>query len=198
MAAVLVLNTPDDGRLRPKHVEWLCRNKTCTVLHQVGVSFDLAWLGFNRRGRIITRVFRDRNYELQRYWLFPILAEILSILAQNYIFSLKIMLVHFWAVPPGGGHNSRSPPPPPRPFSATSLFSGSRITVQVVLNLTVAEEIYKKPFSALLWQNRPMKSKEIERNLFLLLGIYKPAEGCRFYCMLEYRLQRMSRLGLKE
>jgi len=35
-----VLNTPDDGRLGPKHVEWLCRNKTCTVLHQVGVSFD--------------------------------------------------------------------------------------------------------------------------------------------------------------
>jgi len=41
VTAVLVLNTPDDGRLRPKHVEWLCRNKTCTVLHQVGVSFDL-------------------------------------------------------------------------------------------------------------------------------------------------------------
>jgi len=36
----LSLNTPDDGRLRPKHVEWPCRNKTCTVLHQVGVSFD--------------------------------------------------------------------------------------------------------------------------------------------------------------
>ena len=36
-----VLNTPDDGRLRPKHVEWLCRDKTCTVSHQVGVSFDL-------------------------------------------------------------------------------------------------------------------------------------------------------------
>ena len=30
------LNTPDDGRLRPKHVERPCRNKTCTVLHQVG------------------------------------------------------------------------------------------------------------------------------------------------------------------
>ena len=52
VAAVLVLNTPDDGRLRPKHVEWPCRNKTCTVLHQVGVSFDqhyhvdtLRWLG---------------------------------------------------------------------------------------------------------------------------------------------------------
>ena len=41
VAAVLVLNIPDDGRLRPKHVEWLCKNKTCTVLHQVGVSFDL-------------------------------------------------------------------------------------------------------------------------------------------------------------
>jgi len=41
VAAVLVLNTPDDGRLRPKDVEWPRRNKTCTVLHQVGVSFDL-------------------------------------------------------------------------------------------------------------------------------------------------------------
>ena len=41
VAAVLVLNTPDDGRLRPKRVEWLCRNKTCIVLHQVGVSFEL-------------------------------------------------------------------------------------------------------------------------------------------------------------
>jgi len=30
VAAVLVLDTPDDGRLRPKHVEY-----------QVGVSFDL-------------------------------------------------------------------------------------------------------------------------------------------------------------
>ena len=41
VAAVLVLNTPDDVRLRPKHVEGPCRNKTCTLLHQVGVSFDL-------------------------------------------------------------------------------------------------------------------------------------------------------------
>ena len=45
VAAVPVLNTPDDGRLRPKHVQWLCRNKTCTVLHQVGVSFD--WFNVN-------------------------------------------------------------------------------------------------------------------------------------------------------
>jgi len=41
VAAVLVLNTPDDGRLRPEDVVRPCRNKTCTVLHQVGVSFDL-------------------------------------------------------------------------------------------------------------------------------------------------------------
>ena len=40
VAAVLDLNTPDDGRLRPKHVEWPCRNKTCIVLHQFSVSFD--------------------------------------------------------------------------------------------------------------------------------------------------------------
>ena len=29
------------GAWRPKHVEWLYRNKTCTVLHQVRVLFDL-------------------------------------------------------------------------------------------------------------------------------------------------------------
>ena len=40
-AESLYMFPPDDGRLRPKHVEWLCRNKTCTVLHQVSVSFDL-------------------------------------------------------------------------------------------------------------------------------------------------------------
>ena len=51
MAAVLVLNTPDDGRLHPKHVEWLCRNLhsvasswcfhlTCTMMHG---STKLKW-----------------------------------------------------------------------------------------------------------------------------------------------------------
>ena len=44
-----VLNTPDDGRLRPKHVECACRNKTCTVLHQVGVSFDLSFCVSTKR-----------------------------------------------------------------------------------------------------------------------------------------------------
>ena len=31
------------GAWRPNHVEWLCRNKTCTVLYQVGVLFGLYW-----------------------------------------------------------------------------------------------------------------------------------------------------------
>ena len=29
------------GAWRPKHVEWLCRNKTCTVLYQVGILFEI-------------------------------------------------------------------------------------------------------------------------------------------------------------
>ena len=53
VAAVLLLNTPDDGRLRPKQVEWLCRNKTCTVLHQVGVSFDLCYWQFGTNSFIM-------------------------------------------------------------------------------------------------------------------------------------------------
>ena len=38
-ASFLIL--PMMGTQRPEHVEWLCRNKTCTMLHQVGV---LTWL----------------------------------------------------------------------------------------------------------------------------------------------------------
>jgi hypothetical protein len=49
----------------------------------------------------------------------------------------------------------------------------------------VAEEKYEKPFNALLWQNGPMKAKEIERNRFLLLGIYKPAENLDFIVYLN-------------
>jgi len=56
VAAVLVLNTPDDGSLRPKHVESPCRNKTCTVLHQVGVSFDL--------------YYDARKHKIIIYWLY--------------------------------------------------------------------------------------------------------------------------------
>ena len=56
VAAVLVLNTPDDGCLRPKHLNWLCRNKTCTMLHQVGVSFDLYYDARKHKIKIKTLV----------------------------------------------------------------------------------------------------------------------------------------------
>jgi hypothetical protein len=59
VAAVLVLNTPDDGRLRPKHVQWLCRNKTCTVLHQVSVSFDLYY---------DARKYKIKVYRGSKWW----------------------------------------------------------------------------------------------------------------------------------
>ena len=61
VAAILVLNTPDDGRLRPKHVEWPCRNKTCTVLHQDGVLFDLHNIIFLECLNMwqITNVYKD-------------------------------------------------------------------------------------------------------------------------------------------
>ena len=42
------------GAWRPKHVEWLCRNKTCTVLHQVGVSFDLYYDARKHKMEIFT------------------------------------------------------------------------------------------------------------------------------------------------
>jgi len=48
VAAVPVLNTPDDGGLRPKHVAWLCRNKTCTVLHQVGFYLTCTMMHENK------------------------------------------------------------------------------------------------------------------------------------------------------
>jgi hypothetical protein len=66
------------------------------------------------------------------------------------------------------------------PSSGIFLFSESLIAVQLVLNLLVAEEKYEKPFNALLWQNRPIKAKKIERNQFMLLGIYKTAESLDF------------------
>ena len=44
------------GALRPKHVEWLCRNKTCTVLHQVGVLFDLYYDARKHKSKFDWRV----------------------------------------------------------------------------------------------------------------------------------------------
>ena len=37
---------------RPKHVEWLCRNKICTVLHQDGVLFDLYYDARKHKSKI--------------------------------------------------------------------------------------------------------------------------------------------------
>ena len=48
----------DDGRLRPKHVERPCRNKTCTVLHQVGVSFDLYYDARKHKIKITYGIFQ--------------------------------------------------------------------------------------------------------------------------------------------
>ena len=39
-------------------VEWICRNKTCTVLHQVGVSFDLYYDARKRKIKIKTICFK--------------------------------------------------------------------------------------------------------------------------------------------
>jgi hypothetical protein len=44
------------GAWRPKHVEWLCRNKTCTVLHQVGVSFHLYYEARKHKIKIYIKV----------------------------------------------------------------------------------------------------------------------------------------------
>ena len=41
VAAVSVFYTPDDGRIRPKHVEKVCSNKICILLHHVGVLFNI-------------------------------------------------------------------------------------------------------------------------------------------------------------
>ena len=45
------------GAWRPKHVEWLCRNKTCTVLHQVGVSFDFDSLSCSCRNQLCADLY---------------------------------------------------------------------------------------------------------------------------------------------
>ena len=38
-----------------KHVEWLCRNKTCTVLHQVDVWFDLYYVARKHKIKILSK-----------------------------------------------------------------------------------------------------------------------------------------------
>jgi hypothetical protein len=64
VAAVLVLNTPDDGHLRPKHVEWPCRKKSCTVLHHVGVSFDLYYDARKHKIKTNKNYLNENKFEL--------------------------------------------------------------------------------------------------------------------------------------
>ena len=73
-AAVLVLNTLMKGAWRPKHVEWPCRNKTCTVLHQVGVSFVSHGVMFP------LPTIRHNDTEISLPTAFPCLPHILACL----------------------------------------------------------------------------------------------------------------------
>jgi hypothetical protein len=58
------------GTWRPKHVEWLWRNKTCTVLHQVGVLFDLYYDARKHKSKI-GRSHYWRRYVGERWGRFP-------------------------------------------------------------------------------------------------------------------------------
>jgi hypothetical protein len=50
VAAVLVLNTPDDGRLRPKHVDWPRTIKPAQCCIKLVFSFDLTSIGLSPGG----------------------------------------------------------------------------------------------------------------------------------------------------
>jgi len=105
VAAVLVLNTPDDGRLRPKHVEWPCRNKTCTVLHQVGVSFDLSYDARKHKikiyiyefhylyqiGVLLLIVYKTNEY---MYWEYNTITSILLKTSLQESLGLVLVILH--------------------------------------------------------------------------------------------------------
>jgi len=86
-----VLNTPDDGRLRPKHVEWPCRNKTCTVLHQVGVSFDLYCDARKHKIKIYVYVSTPLPISWNQLFKFHISADA-SIMDTFYLFSNVLII----------------------------------------------------------------------------------------------------------
>jgi hypothetical protein len=63
------------GAWRLKHVEWLCRNKTCTVLHQVGVLFDLYYDARKHKSKIWQILVKRRKvWFVLNFWLifFPV------------------------------------------------------------------------------------------------------------------------------
>jgi hypothetical protein len=67
------------GAWRPKHVEWLCINKTCTVLHQVGVLFDLLLHNFAASSQ-------SECYILTRHCSGPQSVSIRTLVSENSLF----------------------------------------------------------------------------------------------------------------
>jgi len=61
------------GAWRPKHVEWPCRNKTCTVLHQVGVSFDLYYDARKHKIKKYSPSFVHSRFSINCKWLAHVL-----------------------------------------------------------------------------------------------------------------------------
>ena len=47
-------------RAGTENIEWLCRNKTCTVLHQVGVSFELYYDARKHKIKISVKSFNSK------------------------------------------------------------------------------------------------------------------------------------------
>ena len=59
------------GAWRPKYVEWLCRNKICTFLHQVGVLFHIYYDARKHKSKIELYLYvdaRHRCYQLTSTW----------------------------------------------------------------------------------------------------------------------------------
>ena len=68
------------GAWHPKHVEWLCRNKTCTVLHKVDVLFDLYYDARKHKGKITDKLVVQNDFKSMK------LLELLSIGVKSFTF----------------------------------------------------------------------------------------------------------------
>ena len=102
VAAVLVLNTPDDGRLSPKHVEWPCRNKTCTVLHQVGVfiwlrlsQVQISSQNISQQPEILIVLYLSlSNYSITRRYTIWVTESVFKQNAKNCNFIIIIIIMN--------------------------------------------------------------------------------------------------------
>ena len=96
------------GAWRPKHVEWLCRNKICTVLHQVGVLFDLYYDARKHKSKMESRM---ENWRFLHYYTENILYvhfillnwkyanKVFTILVPNFQSLFKVSLLFFSSWP---------------------------------------------------------------------------------------------------